>query len=643
MKKYFFSFLALTFLIIFNINTVAAQYDVTTVIQELINWKKLDNGSVTDGFLINNTFLEAAGTTPGDWFPIGLGRYGYKDDYDAYLAVINEVVARRYNKSEKLSSSKATEWHRISLAVLAMGGDPANLGGINLIADGTYNRGKTVSLGKQGINGWIWGLISLDSMRYPVPEGAYNSRSDIIVEILRQQLTDGGFALTGSNSDPDISAMALQALAPYYNDEMSYTYTNKKLNKEVTKTVQMVVLEALAALSAMQSSDGDYFSWGTQNVESTVQVLTAICSLGIDPDTDKRFIKNGKTLLDGIMKYKMPDGGFIHSHTYDQNNPTSSPDKSNTMASEQALYGLVSYHRFKNEMRNLYDFRAEMNLSLKEQINAVKKKIDGISSSTKKSDLEAILAEYKAVPDNEQYYVYNYPKLSNALKLSNNHVVATPKASTAKPQTSKTTAKLDADKNFDTGEEKSAYKVTEDEKKEEIVEEVVKSIFSEEDFKMFETLPPVLTTENFVTVLKLIYKAEQTEGFAGKEEIKALLYQKKQIINDIQNEIIDINKTVMETLYPFDKISVLNKSEVDLIVKRVNSLSDYDRKKILRYEDIVKTKTQVDNLLRAIIISIVVFIIAAIMAGYIIFRIRKHRRNRQFENMQAEQKEYEGL
>ena len=84
-----------------------------------------------------------------------------------------------------------------------MGGDPTNIGTdenglpINLIADGTYDRGKTTPLGRQGINGWIWGLITLDSMRYNIPDGAYYTRDDIIIEILRQQLSDGGFALSG--------------------------------------------------------------------------------------------------------------------------------------------------------------------------------------------------------------------------------------------------------------------------------------------------------------------------------------------------------------------------------------------------------------------------------------------------------------
>ncbi len=66
---------------------------------------------------------------------------------------------------------------------------------IDLIADGTYDRGKTASLGRQGINGWIWGLIALDSLRYEIPEGGYYSREDLITEILCRQLADGALPL----------------------------------------------------------------------------------------------------------------------------------------------------------------------------------------------------------------------------------------------------------------------------------------------------------------------------------------------------------------------------------------------------------------------------------------------------------------
>ena len=255
------------------------------------------------------------------------------------------------------SDQSSMPMHKLTGTVTDENGAP-----INLIADGTYDRGKTTPLGRQGINGWIWGLITLDSMRYAVPDGAYNTRDDIIVEIISKQLSDGGFALSSDDADPDITAMAITALAPYYNSEKIYSYHRKALSADESKTVHEVVDEAVLCLSRLQLDTGDYKSWGTQNVESTDWVAVALCSLNIDPLSDSRFIKNGNTLFDGIMRYRMTDGGFVHSFTYDPDNPTSLPDKSNTMASEQTLYTMASLWRTKKRYENSFRFqkRAEL-------------------------------------------------------------------------------------------------------------------------------------------------------------------------------------------------------------------------------------------------------------------------------------------
>lgn len=107
----------------FPVASDSAGDTVLTVAAGIIAWKKADNGAAPDGYLLNDSYLALAGTTPGDWYPIGLGRLGIADNNAAYLAVIRDKVEARYRQPGKLSSAKATEWHRITLAVLAMGGD----------------------------------------------------------------------------------------------------------------------------------------------------------------------------------------------------------------------------------------------------------------------------------------------------------------------------------------------------------------------------------------------------------------------------------------------------------------------------------------------------------------------------------------
>ena len=582
-------------------------YDVLSVANGIIEWKKSDVGSSSEGFLINNKFLELAGTTPGDWFPIGLGRLGIKDNNDGYLAVIKDRIEERYGQPGKLSAAKATEWHRIALAVLAMGGDPTDIGkdnngkSINLIADGTYDRGKTTPLGRQGINGWIWGLITLDSMCYEVPAGAYYTRDDIIVEIIRQQLSDGGFALSGKTADADITAMALQALAPYYNSEKSYTYTERITKQKVTKTVRRIVDEALDCLSKQQLDTGDFASWGTENVESTDQVIVALCSLGIDPLTDKRFIKNGNTLLDGVLKYRMADGGFVHSFTYDPDNPTSLPDKSNTMASEQTLYTMAALWRYKNGMRALYDFRSEQSEALKKRIDGLKTRIDGIKPTDKKDKLKELLTAYYSLPDGERRYVSNYSRLSDAAKKLGIDIT----------EIADTTAVYESPKD---SEENEAL-----------------LYFSASDREAADKLPSRLTTEQYVTVITLLEKLEQSEDFDKKAEYLKKLNAAKAEIAALQAEIDSINSDIKKKLYPFDKMGISDKKTVDGIVKRYNALSEYDRQKIERWEDVIKTKTRIDNMLRGIIIAAALCVIAAVISLLLIRRIKMRRRKKEAE------------
>ena len=150
--------------------------------------------------------------------------------------------------------------------------------------------------------------------------------------------------------------MAVQALSPYYTSKKVYKYTLKSSKQEISRTVKQVIDESLFCLSRLQTEDGDFISWGTQNAESTAQAAVALCSLNIDPQKDARFIKNGKTLIDGILKYRMPDGGFAHSYTYDPDNPGSKPDKSNSMAGEQVLYALAAVIRQQKGQSPLYSF-----------------------------------------------------------------------------------------------------------------------------------------------------------------------------------------------------------------------------------------------------------------------------------------------
>ena len=577
---------------------------------EIIDWKKMTVGSTSDGYLINDTFLTQAGTTPGDWYPIGLGRLGVQDNQAGYLAVINDNVQKRYETTAKLDKAKATEWHRISLAVLASGGNPRRMGengDIDLIADGTYNRVDAKGnglLGKQGINGFIWGLIALDSMQYEVPENAYYSRDDIILNILNRQLSDGGWALTGNVSDPDITAMAIQSLAPYYNSEKEYTYENKKIQSDgtqITKKVRGVVDEGVFWLSSVQNEDGGYSSWGTENCESVVQVAVALCSLGIDIFSDSRFIKDGNTIYDAILSYQNADGGFLHSKTYDPENPTSLPDKSNTMASEQTLYGMVAIHRYQNGMRRLYDFRQEQSEALKSQIAQVETQIETINENTSVSELQGVYNAYWSIPSLERSYVKNYAKLSQLLKEAN-------------------ISYYEEEMIFNSGDAGVIVPI---------------EIFTDVDMAATDALPTTLTTEYRAEVLRLWNKINNCFDFDDKQTYYIKLEKAKNAIEEIQNEIDDIKAEIKDKLYPFDKISLSDRETIHVLYERYMALSDYDKTQLESsdVEGLLKSKTQVDNLYLAVWISGISILIAGIATVIIIVNVKKRKREKAKKQM----------
>lgn len=306
------------------------------------------------GELFQSDFCAGAGSSGNDWFAIGFCQLQTGADASGYLQGLKAHVEQMY-AAGNLANQKATEWHRISLAVLAAGGNPTRFGTapdgstIDLIADGTYDHAKYSSLGRQGINGWCFALLAMDGAGVRVPDGAAYSREDIVMQLMSSQLANGGFALTGGMADVDITAMVVQALAPYYHETAAFTFENNGVT--VTRTPKETVDLALSWLSAVQLDDGDYSSYGNANAESTAQVLLALTSLGIEWQKDARFVKNDHTVLDGLMRYQMEDGGFAHVLGAD-----SAKNKSNGLASAQSLCALAAVYRQMKGMSGFYSF-----------------------------------------------------------------------------------------------------------------------------------------------------------------------------------------------------------------------------------------------------------------------------------------------
>ena len=260
-----------------------------------------------------------AGSSVSDWTALAMARAGIADDYAGYLARLQAYVERQYAENGGLHAVKATEYHRIALTAAALGGDPAAFGAkpdgtaIDLVADGAYNW-QGDDLGGQGLNGWIFALLTIDAVGAEVPADARYSRQDMLDAIVSAQLPEGGFSLGGGAMDVDITAMALPALAPY------------------REQYQEVIDAALNALSAAQTVTGGFESWGAQSSESCAQVILALTALDIDPTADERFQKNQRNVAEALMDFRLSDGGFAH----EKDGPL------DAMACEQAMQALTA-------------------------------------------------------------------------------------------------------------------------------------------------------------------------------------------------------------------------------------------------------------------------------------------------------------
>ena len=285
-----------------------------------------------------NKSAPIVGSIGGEWLALALARSGRSVPAGYYDNVVQYVKAN-VNANERLHNSKSTDNSRVILALTAIGKDPTNVGGHNLLK----GLDSMSYINKQGINGPVFALIALDSHNYPTFGGV--TRDVLIDRILSEQVkADGGWALGGADekaSDVDVTAMTIQALAPYYK-------TNAKVKTAVDK--------GLTWLSAHQQADGGFASWGAVNSESCAQVIVALAALGIDPLTDSRFIKNGITALDALCGYYTQDDmlgkGFAHVK---QSSGGYVGGAYNQMATEQAYYALNAYYRFANSQNRLYD------------------------------------------------------------------------------------------------------------------------------------------------------------------------------------------------------------------------------------------------------------------------------------------------
>lgn len=245
----------------------------------------------------------------------------YATYYDKYYRnLVNHVKATNGE-----IGTQATDWARVIIALTAIGKDPRDVAGYNLVEKLSDLSFAT----SPGVNSSIFSLIALDTWGFELPKTATTTRDKLIQNILSKEIKNGGgFAWSGTDPDPDMTGMVLQALAPYQSNTQ----------------VKAVTDRSIAKLVAIQSAKGGYISTAgsPEAAESAAQVITALASLGIDANKDKRFDK----VIANIMTFSSGDGGFKH---------VQSQTKADGMATVQVGYTLAAYNRLLSGQTPLYN------------------------------------------------------------------------------------------------------------------------------------------------------------------------------------------------------------------------------------------------------------------------------------------------
>lgn len=272
-------------------------------------------------YQVKQTAEPTVSQTGGEWLIIALARSGAavpEGYYEKYYRNVEETLRA---KGGVLSSVKNTEYARVILALTAIGKDPRNVAGYDLtkpLAD--YE--KTV---RQGLNGAVFALIALNSGGYDDP-----AEAQYLDYILSAQNRDGGFGLAkGSDSGVDITAMAVQALAPYAGEAK----TGKALKK------------ALQFLAKEQTGEGGYADNNELNAESTAQVIIALRASEAFWD-GSLFPAETEGMTDSLMGFAVPGQGFSHLRE---------PLKTDPMATEQGLLALTAEYRSRWNMKPIYE------------------------------------------------------------------------------------------------------------------------------------------------------------------------------------------------------------------------------------------------------------------------------------------------
>lgn len=284
------------------------------------------------------------------WNLIGMSRSDQDIPEDYKKTFYNNMVSYLEENNWDLNTRKYSDYSKLILGFTAIGIDAQDVNGHNLL----YYLSDFSNIKIQGFNGPIWALIALNSHpNYGIPDNKsaqeQTTRELLITYLLKPgyMKDSGGWSLynrVNGAADVDITAMTIQALAPYYS----------------RSDVKSAIDKGLQWLASVQLENGGFTTMGVETSESDAQVIVALSAIGIDCQTDPRFItSNGSWVMSRLFEYysaiDSSKGGFMHVFAGAENNGGGAAGTIDGMATEQGMYATVAYQRMLEGKTALYD------------------------------------------------------------------------------------------------------------------------------------------------------------------------------------------------------------------------------------------------------------------------------------------------
>lgn len=385
--------------------------------------------------------------------------------------------------------------------------------------------------------------------------------------------------------------MTLQALAPYQNSTHVFTVTDKATGTTVERTVSEAIEPALGALSACQMENGGFGDDG-ESSESAAQVIIALCALGIDPATDARFVKRGGSVLDALLRFAKPDGGF--AHTLEKG-----ADGSNAMAGEQALGALTAYMRFKDGLHSLYDLRGEADAETAEAVRALREEIDALAAAGTEPDAATaaeLQARYDAIPAGERWYVFNYTYLlrwERALGMDIEEPFYDP------------AEEVPAAEKLDVRTAGTAWSTR----------------FTAADAAVCAALPSPATLADADTVALLLDKLGDTDS-----AWRTALLEKETEIAAQRQEVAAINARIAGELFPAEKLGAGDRAALEEVIAEIEALPEANRAYVTGAGGLYAARERLDRTQTGRTVGIIAAAAAVIAAAAIVLIIIKKKK-----------------